>query len=205
MELVLATHNVHKIREFRKMLVDLSGMDISSLLQYPKCRLPEETGNSFEENARIKALHAAKELGKLVLADDSGLVVPALNGAPGIFSARYAGKDAADQENCTKLLQQMHSFEDIRRAAYFQCSLCLATPEGIVKEVTGFCEGMILEKEKGNGGFGYDPLFIKHDYDKTFAELSEETKNRISHRRKALEKLHSTLESLLRRQNLCGA
>lgn len=196
MEIVIASCNVHKIREFREMLASLESLDITSLLHYPDYVPPEETGSSFEENAKLKALHAGRVLSKWVLADDSGLVVPSLNGEPGIYSRRYAGDDATDAENRRKLLENMKSKNGIERSAYYECSLVLAGPEGIKKFVKGISEGYLLDKEKGNNGFGYDSIFVKHDYDKTFAELEESTKNRISHRRKAVDKILPTLEQL---------
>lgn len=199
MELVIASHNVHKIRELRDMLKsykELKHLDVSSLLNFPEYEAPPENGLSFKENAEIKALHASKKLGKWVLADDSGLVVPAIKGEPGIHSARYAGTHATDAENRQQLLSKMQGLHDIQRTGYFECWLSLASPEGIKKSVCGTCEGLILNEERGRNGFGYDPLFIKHDYDKTFSELDEKTKNRISHRRKAIEKLLPTLEML---------
>nr|WP_166156161.1 RdgB/HAM1 family non-canonical purine NTP pyrophosphatase [Neochlamydia sp. AcF84]NGY95186.1 Non-canonical purine NTP pyrophosphatase [Neochlamydia sp. AcF84] len=199
MELILATQNVHKIRELRDMLKsykEVAHLDIISLLNFPDyAALPEE-GSSFKENVERKALHAAKKLGKWVLADDSGLVIPALKGAPGIYSARYSGLEATDGENRQKLLAEMQGLEDIERTGYFECWLSLASAEGIKKSVHATCEGLIINQERGRHGFGYDALFIKHDYDKTFAELDEQTKNRISHRRKAIEKLIPSLEML---------
>jgi len=196
MQIVLATHNLHKIREIREMLKPLKNLDILSLSNFPDYQLPEETGSTFEENAAIKAEHAAKALNNWVIADDSGLVVPTLGGQPGVISKRYAGPDATDRENRLKLLEDMAKLSDIDRSAYFECCLVIASPEGIKKTVSGLCEGTILEEERGRNGFGYDPLFMKNDYDKAFAELDESTKNRISHRRKAIEKLLTTLETL---------
>lgn len=195
MELILATHNLHKIREFREMLKDLKGIDVVSLRNFPDYTLPEETGKSFLENAELKAVNAAKTLNAIVLADDSGLVVPAIKGDPGVYSARYAGDDATDAENRKKLLTAMENLEDLDRSAYFECCITIAGPEGVMKSVSATCEGVIGKEEKGRNGFGYDPLFVKHDYDKTFAELEEHTKNRISHRRKALDKILAFLET----------
>ncbi len=196
MELVLATHNLHKIREFREMLKGFKHIEVLSLLNFPEIQLPEETGKTFEENAILKAEYAASRLSMWVMADDSGLVVPAIQGRPGVFSQRYAGEEATDSGNRNKLLKEMATLQDLDRAAYFECSLAIAGPKGIKKTVTGKCEGYIAAAEKGNKGFGYDSLFLKHDYDKTFGELDEQTKNRISHRRKALDKLTPFLESL---------
>lgn len=195
MELILATHNLHKIRELREMLKDLKGIDVVSLRNFPDYTSPEETGLTFQENAELKAIDAAKTLNAIVLADDSGLVVPAIKGDPGVYSARYAGEDATDAENRKKLLTAMESLNDLDRSAYFECCITIAGPEGVMKSVSATCEGVIGKEEKGRNGFGYDPLFVKHDYDKTFAELEEHTKNRISHRRKALDKILAFLEA----------
>lgn len=191
---------MHKIRELREMLKSfksLSRLDFVSLLNFQAYKPPEETGSSFKENAELKALDAATQLNHWVLADDSGLVVPSLKGEPGIYSARYAGQGASDADNRKKLLEKMEGLQEIQRAGYFECWLSLASPEGIKKSVCGICEGLVLTEERGRYGFGYDSLFIKYDYDKTFAELDEQTKNRISHRRKALEKLIPSLEHAL--------
>lgn len=197
MQLVLATSNVHKVREMRAMLKPIAGLDILSLLDFPSYQSPEETGTTFEENATLKAVLAAKLLNKWVIADDSGLVVPALQGAPGVFSARYAGKDASDIDNRRKLLREMGHLSEMDRGAYYECYLALASPKGLKKCVKGRSEGTIVTEEKGSRGFGYDPIFKKHEYGKTFGELTEEIKNRISHRRKALDKLLPVLESLI--------
>lgn len=196
MEIVIATSNVHKIREFRDMLKPFLHIDLLSLHQFPHYVTPEETGQTFQENAIIKAEHAAKLLNKWVLADDSGLVVPALGGEPGVYSRRYAGADATDAENRKKLLYAMQNLDHFKRSAYFECVLALASPEGLKKCVKGICEGYILSEERGRNGFGYDSLFVKNDYEKTFAEIEETTKNRISHRRKAFERLVAFLENL---------
>ena len=196
MELVIASRNVHKIRELRSMLKEYAQLDVLSLLDFPNYKAPEENGLSFEEIVAQKAVHAAKELNRWALADDTGLVVPALQGAPGIHSARYAGEHASDAENRHKLLQQMKDILDPQRQGYFECWIAIASPQGVKKCVRGLCEGTILTKERGNRGFGYDPIFVKYEYGKSFAEIEEALKNRISHRRKALDKLHVFLSSL---------
>lgn len=196
MQLVIASRNVHKIRELRAMLKAYKFLDILSLLDFPNYAPLPENGKTLEENATIKAIHAAKTLGRLTLADDTGLVIPALQGAPGVFSARYAGENATDPENRKKLLSEMKNILDPDRQGYFECWLAIATPHGLKKCVRGVCEGNILTEEKGGKGFGYDSLFVKYEYGKTFSELEENVKNRISHRRKALDKLHLLLESL---------
>ncbi len=200
MEIVLASRNVHKIREFRDMLSAILGLDVDSLLSFPDYSPPSETGETFEENAEIKAVHAAKTLDKIVLADDSGLVVPILQGAPGVYSRRYAGDEATDRENRLKLLDNLKGRTGVERQAYFECCLVLAGPEGVLKKARGRVEGYIAEEEKGRNGFGYDMIFIKHDYDKTFGELSEDVKNRISHRSKAISMLSPFLENLALRE-----
>lgn len=199
MELVIASRNVHKIREFRSMLKGNQHFDLLSLIDFPHYLQPDEVGATLQENAILKAEHAAKALERHVIADDSGLVIPSLNGAPGVRSRRYAGEIATDKENRQKLLLDMRDMQDSARQGYFECWIALASPQGIEKCVRGIAEGMITDKEKGRLGFGYDPIFIKHEYGKTFAELEEEIKNRISHRRKALDKLSPFLEILAER------
>jgi len=196
MQLVIASRNVHKIREFRAMLKSLPKFDILSLIDFPNYQPPEETGSSFEENSILKAEHAAKALNRLVIADDSGLVIPALGGAPGIYSRRYAGPQATDKENRVKLLQDMLHLQEPYRQGYFECMISLASPDGIKKTVKGTCEGTITDQERGSKGFGYDPIFVKFEYGKTFAEIEEDIKNRISHRRKALDKLLPSLDAI---------
>lgn len=197
MELVIASKNVHKIREFRSMLKEYNHLDVLSLLDFPHYQPLEESGLSFEEIVSQKAVHAAQNLNRWAIADDSGLVVPALQGAPGIRSARYAGDHATDSENRHKLLQEMQHILEPERQGYYECWIAIASPQGLKKCVRGLCEGTILSQEKGSKGFGYDPLFIKYEYGKSFAEIEETLKNRISHRRKALDKLHVFLSSLV--------
>ncbi len=192
---VIASKNLHKVREFRSILSPLRHLDLLSLLDFPHYTPIAEEGNSFEEIAKEKALHAAKALNCWAIADDSGLVVPALHGKPGVFSARFAGEKASDAENRKKLLHEMIHLKEEDRAAYYVCAISIASPEKVVKSVEAICEGKILAQEKGGGGFGYDPLFVKYEYSKTFAELEESIKNRISHRRKALDKIFSFLET----------
>lgn len=197
MELILASSNGHKIRELKEMLKSFSHLELLSLHHFPDYIPVEETGETFQENAILKAEHAAKHLNKWALADDSGLVVLALKGKPGIHSRRYAGPEASDMENRRKLLMEMkHLHQPEDRTAYCECCLVIASPDGYKKSVTGVCEGYVATEERGRYGFGYDPLFIKHDYEKTFGELEETTKNRISHRRKAFERLATFLENL---------
>lgn len=194
MEIVIASHNVHKIREYREMFSTLKFVDIRTLHDFPEYQSPDEEHQTFAENALLKARHASKALNSWVIADDSGLVVPKLNGEPGVLSRRYAGPDATDSDNRKKLLKAMANLSDLERAAYFECCIALVSTDGYEKCFSGICEGQILTEERGRHGFGYDSLFQKHDYDKSFAELDESTKNRISHRRKAFDKLATALE-----------
>ena len=198
MELVIATTNFHKILELKAMIRShFKDIEVLSLKDFPQYEAPEEIGDSFSQIAENKAKHAAKVLGLYTLADDSGLVVPALNGEPGIFSRRYAGDKATDKENRDKLVENLTKLKDDDRFAFFECALSFGSPDHVVKTIRGICEGHLLLEGRGRGGFGYDPLFIKHDYNKTFAELEEDIKNRISHRRKAFDKLIPYIESEL--------
>ncbi len=197
MPLVIASSNVHKIREIKEILKEILPLELLSLRDFSRYKSAEETGSSFQENATEKALHAAKSLRHWALADDSGLVIPALCGEPGIYSARYAGKDASDADNRNKLLFKMQTLMDAERDGYFECCLALVSPDGSSKKIScATVEGTILHQEKGSSGFGYDSLFVKHGYHKTFAELESHIKNKISHRRKALDKLLPSLEEL---------
>lgn len=196
MEIVIATQNGHKVRELKAMLKGANAFDLLSLHNFPSYRPPEETGATCLENAELKARHAALALKKWVIADDSGLVVPILNGMPGVHSARFAGPNATDAENRAKLLKELAGKRDLERSAYYECCIALCSPDGTLKMLRGVCEGILSEVERGKNGFGYDPLFIKHDYMQTFAELEESVKNRISHRSKAVDKLLMALESL---------
>ncbi|SCA63868.1 Non-canonical purine NTP pyrophosphatase [Chlamydiales bacterium SCGC AG-110-M15] len=196
MKLLIASANLHKVREFRQLLANLGEWDIYSLKDFPDYTPPEETGDTFEKNALIKARHAADSFDMWVLADDSGLVVPSLNGAPGVYSARYAGETATDIKNRLKLLNNLEGSSEKDRTAHFECCIALIKKDKYEKCVTGSCEGFITSKEKGGNGFGYDPLFIKNGYNTTFAEMDETTKLKISHRGKALSKLLLILERL---------
>lgn len=196
-DLVIASKNLHKIREIKFILKDIKDLDIYSLNDFPDFKPPPETGNSFEENAKAKAIAAAKALNKRVLADDSGLVIPALDGAPGIYSARYAGENCSDKANRKKLIEELEKLPEHKRVGYFTSVMVLADENGNVEKcVHGYCEGTLLTEERGGNGFGYDSLFVKYDYNKSLAELKEDTKNKVSHRRRALDKLLTTLEVL---------
>ena len=192
--IVLATTNKNKVREFREMVKDFP-VEIRSVGDFgpiPECI---EDGETFEENAYKKALHTAKILGLPAIADDSGLEVEALAGAPGVYSARYAGESASDADNCDKLLREMEGQEN--RKAAFQCVLSIAVPSGPALTYEGSCEGTILEEKKGEAGFGYDPVFFYEPYNKSFAECSMEEKNKVSHRGRALAELKGEFDKVL--------
>ncbi|MFA6119604.1 MAG: RdgB/HAM1 family non-canonical purine NTP pyrophosphatase [Parachlamydiales bacterium] len=197
-QLIIATKNIHKIREYKSILNELlPNIDLLSLFDFPKYKPPIESGSTFEENAKLKALDAATNLDAWVIADDSGIIVPALNNEPGIYSARYAGNQATDADNRKKLLSKMESFSEKNRFAYFKCCIALAHSKELKKCVCATCEGKIETEERGGEGFGYDPIFTKHDYNKTFAELNGSLKNKISHRRKAIDRLLPTLQMII--------
>ncbi len=197
MKLIIASNNKSKIREYTGLFKIFPNIITMSLKDFPDYTPDEETGETLEENAIHKAEHAAEALGEWVIADDSGISVPALNGDPGIYSARYSGVNATDRKNNIKLLSAMKDFENFERSAAFECCIALAMPQGTLKKcVTGRCEGTICAEEHGGNGFGYDPIFIMHNHKRTFAELDETTKNRISHRSKAFEKILMVIEAL---------
>jgi XTP/dITP diphosphohydrolase len=192
LELVVATRNNGKVREIRKALKGF-GFRLYALSDFPDVPEIEEDGESFTENALKKARFYSSYFGKLVLADDSGLEVKALKGLPGIYSARYAGERASNQENNQKLLKEIGGIPFSRRGAQFQCVIAIVSPDGKEAIAEGSCKGRIGSKEVGKRGFGYDPLFILPRYGKTMAQLTLEEKNRISHRGKALKKLRKII------------
>jgi XTP/dITP diphosphohydrolase len=195
-KLLLATHNRHKVEELRQMLVDIN-VEVLSLDDVEDMPVIEEDGATFIANASKKAILTARHTGLTCLADDSGLVVDALGGKPGIYSARFAGEEADDRKNNQKLLQMMQPFNGAERRARFVCVIAISHPDGKVYTVEGKCEGRIGYSERGSEGFGYDPLFIPEGYSSTFAELSSTEKNRISHRGQALLEARALLEKIL--------
>ena len=185
--MVIATHNQGKLEEFKVLMKDLP-VEIKSLTDFEKVEEPEETGRTFAANARLKAQYYAKKTGVPCVADDSGLEVQALDGAPGVRSARYAGDEASDEDN-NKLLLQTMKFQ-VKRTCRFRCALAVAMPDGkIVYETDGVCDGMLLHEPLGTEGFGYDPLFWSTELHKGMGEATMQEKNRISHRGKAIRKL----------------
>ncbi|MBW1902140.1 MAG: XTP/dITP diphosphatase [Deltaproteobacteria bacterium] len=192
--IVLATRNEGKISEF-KILLQTFDVEIMSLKDFGPIPTVEEDGQTFEDNAVKKAQFTARVLGFPAFADDSGLVVKALNGLPGVHSARYAGENATDEENNFKLLKAMEGVEN--REAFFMCVLAIAVPSGPALIYEGTCEGVITESLIGNQGFGYDPLFHNQTLNKTFAQMSIEEKNRVSHRGKAMAEFRDEFGKVL--------
>lgn len=197
--LVIATRNAKKLREIREILGDLP-IELQDLSQWPLAPEVEETGTTFEENARLKASQVAVALGQWVLGEDSGLCVPALGGEPGVYSARYAGQQGDDAANNRKLLAAMEKLSDDRRLAYYVSTAALSDPQGQIQGIVeGRCHGVILREYHGEGGFGYDPLFQIPEYHRTFGELSAVVKHALSHRGRALAKLRPIISSIVRR------
>lgn len=191
---VIATRNKGKTAEIRELLKDYP-VEIKNLNDFGPIPEVEEDGDSFDENAYKKASFASRILGLPALADDSGLCVDALDGAPGIYSARYAGGDATDEERCLKLLRDMEGKTD--RKAHFECVISIAVPSGYALTYEARCEGVISDSPAGSNGFGYDPVFYYPPLEKTFAEMSSEEKNSVSHRGKALNELKSEFDKVL--------
>ena len=194
--LLLGSNNAKKRNELAVILrdTDLEVVTPDDLGGFPE---PLEDGETFEENARIKASHYARLTGLPALADDSGLMVDALGGLPGVRSSRFAGERATDLDNCRKLLAALEEVPDSHRTARFVCCTVLVDGDAVVGASRGECEGVILREMRGEGGFGYDPLFFFAPEGRTFAELPAETKNRVSHRAKALRGIRPVLEDFL--------
>lgn len=193
-EAIIATHNPGKVKEFKGIL-EPRGYDVKSLAEIGFTEEIEETGHTFEENAILKAEAVAKAVNKMVIADDSGLSIDNLGGRPGVYSARYAGEQKDDQANINKVLSELKGIEKEQRTARFRCALAVSIPGEETKTVEGHVEGYIAEEPRGEYGFGYDPIFIVKDKDKTMAELTSDEKNKISHRADALKKLSKLLEA----------
>jgi XTP/dITP diphosphohydrolase len=195
--LLIATKNAHKAQEIRAIL----GLewDVADLNAYPEVPAPEETGATFAENAAIKAVAASRLFTSFVLSDDSGLEVDALSGAPGVISARYAGPRATDADNRARLLRELaaEAARGKARSARFRCAMCVARDGAVLGTFDGAVEGVIINHERGDGGFGYDSLFVPAGYCETFAQLPEHVKNRESHRARALAKAHEFLRSYI--------
>ena len=190
--LLIATRNAHKTHEIQQIL----GRPLTDLTAHPEIPTTVESGATFQENAGLKAVEASLLFEGLVLSDDSGLEVDALGGAPGVYSARYAGENADDASNRARLLMELARLgaRGKARSARFRCVMALAEKGKVLGYFHGTVEGMIIPVEKGEGGFGYDPLFVPNGFCQTFAQLPQESKNAISHRGRALEKVRAYLQ-----------
>ncbi|MBB5324612.1 XTP/dITP diphosphohydrolase [Anoxybacillus tepidamans] len=195
-EVIIATKNAGKAREFQALL-EKKGVKVKTLLDFPDCPDVEETGSTFAENARLKAETIASYFQRTVIADDSGLSIDALDGRPGVYSARYAGEEKDDQANIAKVLKEMEGIPFAKRTARFHCALAVAVPNERTVVVEGTCAGYITDAPRGENGFGYDPIFYVPQKEKTMAELPKEEKNKISHRADALTKLEKQWEKIM--------
>jgi XTP/dITP diphosphohydrolase len=197
MNLLLGSKNVGKVDEMRAMLAGLP-INLRTLSDFPHLEPVKEIGKSYEENAAIKARAYARQSGVWALADDSGLEVKALRGAPGVFSARYAGKGASDSDRVAFLLSQIDREGGRDRTARFVCVTALTdSTDSLLKVASGTCTGQIIDTPRGTNGFGYDPIFVPDGFDQTFGELSADKKNVISHRAKALQAIRAFLKVCL--------
>jgi XTP/dITP diphosphohydrolase len=197
-KLVLATRNPGKIAELRRILAEAGlGVELVGLEEFPEIGEVAETGLTFEENALLKAHAIARESGLPAVADDSGLCVDALNGMPGVFSARWSGSHGDDLGNLNLLLAQISDVPAARRGAYFACAAALALPSGEEVVVEGTLHGVVIDKPRGGNGFGYDPIFVPEDETRTTAELSAQEKDAISHRGRAFRALAPVISELV--------
>ena len=194
MKIIIATHNKHKLQEMSRILSPMGYEVVTDLDLGIELSDVEENGETFLDNARIKAEAGCKESGLPCIADDSGLCVDALNGAPGVFSARYSGVHGDDDGNNRKLLAELSGIPTEKRTAHFACAICVSFPDGSEVTATGKCEGYIGYEKKGTNGFGYDPLFMVGD--RSLAQMTAEEKDAISHRGNALKELQKILPAL---------
>lgn len=208
LELLIATHNVGKMRELQQALRELP-ISLRYLAEFSDVATIAETGQTYEENAILKALGYAEQTGICSLGDDSGLEIDALGGKPGVLSARFGGDNASDQDRTKKLLREIEPHQDRERTARFVCCMAFAgwqsgsteprtTPPRVLNVSEGTCEGVITTEPRGTGGFGYDPIFIPRGYIETFGELSKDVKATLSHRAKALAAMREFLNSFLK-------
>lgn len=200
-KLVVATENRKKLEEIKDILKDLD-FKIVSLADYPGFPRIVENGKTFKENAVKKAFKIAKFTGELTMGEDSGLCVKALNGAPGVRSARYSGRDKNDDKNNRKLLKALEGLPIKKRSAYYACAVALADKKGLIKVVEGRCRGRIAFIPEGSFGFGYDPIFLIPKYKKTFAQLGGAVKHKMSHRFLALVKTRKVLDAYFKKGNI---
>lgn len=193
MKLLIASNNQKKLKELKKILAqtlsssEFKKVEVVTLSEFPNIQEVNEDGKTFEENAIKKALGYAKQTGLLTLADDSGLCVDALGGGPGVFSARYAGEGQDDLANCKKVMDQISATRESKRMGRFECVIAIAEPQKLIGTARGVVEGIILSEMRGEGGFGYDPLFFYPPFKQTFGEVDRSRKDLVSHRSKALK------------------
>lgn len=189
MQILVGTKNAGKVRELENLLGGFP-IELRSLGEFENVIEPEETGASFADNAALKAVYYSEKTGLAALADDSGLEVSALNGAPGVYSARYGGKDSSHAKKIAKLLEELENSGNEDRSARFVCVIVLTNETGeVIFQAEGICDGRIANEPRGENGFGYDPVFIPEGFDETFGELSSDVKSRLSHRARAIEKI----------------
>ncbi|MBO7288475.1 MAG: XTP/dITP diphosphatase [Clostridia bacterium] len=193
MDIVVATNNKGKLRELGEML---TGFNVLSQQEVGADIDVEETGTTYEENALLKARAVRKYTNKYIIADDSGLEVDVLDGAPGLYSARYAGEGTTSDQGMDKLLENLKSYAPEEKTAHFISCIVLIEPDGTQRAFYGRCDGFITDKKIGDGGFGFDPIFFFPEYKKTFAQLTADEKNAVSHRRKALASLKEYLDTI---------
>lgn len=197
-EFVLSSRNVKKSREVAEILAPV-GISVRPISDFPEIGEIEEDGDTFVANAAKKAVGPAKTLGRWVIGEDSGLMVDALGGAPGVYSARYSGEGATDERNNAKLQDELRGLPLEKRGAAYNCTVCLADPQGTLRvTVSGRCRGVITTEPRGANGFGYDPYFLIPEYHRTFGELSNLVKHQISHRSRALAQFVAEVRKLLR-------
>ncbi len=197
-KLLVATTNLKKLEELRDVLKNLD-VEIVSLKDFSSIKVVEENGKTFEENAKLKAVGYASQTRLLTLGEDSGLCCEALDGAPGIYSARFSGERGNDASNNEKLLRLLTDIPEENRTAYYESAIALAAPEKLIGVVRGQVHGFIIKEHRGSGGFGYDPLFYYPNFKKTFAEIPLEQKTSVSHRGQALEKFKLLLSDYLKK------
>jgi len=195
-ELLVATRNKKKFLEIKDLLKDLP-LKITSLFDYPDCPEIIEDGKTFHANAVKKAITIARHTGKLIMGEDSGLEVKALENQPGVYSARFSGEGATDKKNNAKLLKLLKGVPLSKRQARYRCCVAVADGSGVIEVVSGSCSGLIAESLKGMNGFGYDPLFLIPRFGKTFGELDASVKAKMSHRSRALKKFRRVIEKYL--------
>ncbi len=193
----MATRNQNKVEEINSKFAHLNHIEFRGISQYDNISEIEETGTTFTENALIKAREVSKLTGEIAMADDSGIVVDALNGEPGIYSARYGGAGLSDEDRTDLLLRNLEKIPRKQRTARFQCAIAIVVPHGKEFTTLGTCEGTIAMGKSGDMGFGYDPVFIPENHDITMAQMTMEAKNKISHRARALEMAESILQGLM--------